>query len=324
MSKLTQFISPAWPSENYIDTGIANAYVLNAPVTRSGIQVYEDGLVFAFLPLNGNSGACTADVEGLGAVSIKLRGGTVDPVVNTIRAGQPCILTYRTSPSAHLEVSRAGRVVVEVITASDPAWVPEPDAVSIKFTSVGGGGGGGGVDGQGVGFAGCGNGGGAGAVNEITIDNTEPSYEIVIGAAGLGGAAGANAGTDGGDTSVTAAGVPFLARGGTGGNGFTAVNVTTIQGGAQGGIAGFGNISSTGGESTPVFVVGGNTTMPSTSGSNIISANGLTPGGTANGKNAGPNQWGLGGGGAMNNDTVDNYAGGDGGPGVVIATQYLG
>ena len=174
-------------------------------------------------------------VEGLGAVSIKLRGGSVDPQINTIRAGQPCTLIYRTSPSDHLEVSRAGRVVVELIEATNPAWEPEPDAASIKFVAVGGGGGGGGVEGQGVGFSGCGIGGGAGGVNERTIDNTEESYNIIVGAAGIGGPAGANPGTDGGDSIVVAAGIPFTARGGKGGTGYTATDLTDVEAGAAGG-----------------------------------------------------------------------------------------
>ncbi len=55
------------------DTGSTNAYVLTLP----GLSAYYTGMMVWFKPVNGNTGACTINVNALGAKSLVRPGGVV-------------------------------------------------------------------------------------------------------------------------------------------------------------------------------------------------------------------------------------------------------
>lgn len=56
-----------------VDTGVANAYVLNF---TANFTAYADGIVVYWLPANTNTGASTVNVNGLGPVNILNQDGT--------------------------------------------------------------------------------------------------------------------------------------------------------------------------------------------------------------------------------------------------------
>lgn len=82
--------NPIWTVDNIVesllitlyggvDTGIANAYVLNF---TSNFSAYTDGIVIYWVPSNTNTGASTLNVNGLGIVPIQNQDGT------TLNGGQ--------------------------------------------------------------------------------------------------------------------------------------------------------------------------------------------------------------------------------------------
>lgn len=82
--------NPIWTVDNIVDsqlvtlwggvdTGIANAYVLNFV---ANFAAYTDGIVIYWIPSNTNTGASTINVNGLGVVAIVDQGGS------PLKAGQ--------------------------------------------------------------------------------------------------------------------------------------------------------------------------------------------------------------------------------------------
>jgi hypothetical protein len=130
-------------------------------------------------------------------------------------------------------------------------------ATWFKFTLIGGGGGGAGTAATNSAAVG----GGGGAVGIVTLNGLAAStvYNIAIGAAGSGGAAGANAGSNGGNTTVTIGSTTYTAGFGSGATtgvsndgaaGGACLNTTiSISGGTGGsvGVAGTSTISGYGG-----------------------------------------------------------------------------
>lgn len=70
-----------------VDTGIANAYVLNF---TANFTSYTDGIVIYWIPSNTNTGASTINVNGLGPVAIINQDGT------SLSAGQVAANTVQT------------------------------------------------------------------------------------------------------------------------------------------------------------------------------------------------------------------------------------
>lgn len=60
----------------FVDSGIADAYVLSAPTNVQAATKYFDGMESYFLPLFSNTGAATADTAGLGPKVIVRADGT--------------------------------------------------------------------------------------------------------------------------------------------------------------------------------------------------------------------------------------------------------
>lgn len=67
----------------YIDSGVANAYVLTQIGSKQALTSYTDGATFEFEASNPNTGAATVNVAGLGIKNIKLADGS-DPIAGAI------------------------------------------------------------------------------------------------------------------------------------------------------------------------------------------------------------------------------------------------
>jgi hypothetical protein len=155
----------------------------------------------------------------------------------------------------------------EFIAAGANVWNKPAGCKRIILDGGGGGAGGGGVAAGAAGTAASAGGGGSGVFAETApLDVTSiASINFTIGAFGNGGAAGNNAGANGGDTIVIVGANTYTWAGGTGGSGglATAAPVTIGPGGGVKGtstnITGGGGYGETGfAASTPSFVaVGG-------------------------------------------------------------------
>jgi hypothetical protein len=93
------------PASDYFDGGgAADVYTLSAISPRLAPTTLVDGMRFRAIFDDNNTGACTVNPFGLGAVNIKLEGGVTDPSAGQIVADEETTLIYRTSPSAHAEL----------------------------------------------------------------------------------------------------------------------------------------------------------------------------------------------------------------------------
>lgn len=72
-------------------TGSSNAYVVTLPVTPAS---YVKGQVYSFLSNFANTGACTVNINGLGAKTIKKLGGATDLASGDIASGMIVSLEY--------------------------------------------------------------------------------------------------------------------------------------------------------------------------------------------------------------------------------------
>ncbi|RMD93745.1 MAG: hypothetical protein D6811_04300, partial [Alphaproteobacteria bacterium] len=72
------------------DTGVADAYAVAMQKTATA---YTDGMSFTMKVGNTNTGACTVNVDGIGAKAIKLPNGT-DPQAGDLTAGDYVDLVY--------------------------------------------------------------------------------------------------------------------------------------------------------------------------------------------------------------------------------------
>lgn len=74
-----------------VDTGAANAYVLNF---TANFTSYTDGIVIYWIPSNTNTGASTINVNGLGPVPITNQDGTA-LYLGQLQANQVALIVYR-------------------------------------------------------------------------------------------------------------------------------------------------------------------------------------------------------------------------------------
>lgn len=116
-----------------IDSGVANAYVLNF---TANFTAYTDGIVLYWIPSNTNSTASTINVNGLGPVSILNQDGT--PLTSSqLVAGQVATILYR---SGSFILISSG-IAPSVLTGSFvPAWTGFSAAptCTIFYTKIGG------------------------------------------------------------------------------------------------------------------------------------------------------------------------------------------
>jgi len=76
-----------------VDTGFANAYVLNF---TANFTSYTDGIVIYWIPSNTNTGASTINVNGLGPVPITNQNGT--PLyLGQLQANEVALIVYRST-----------------------------------------------------------------------------------------------------------------------------------------------------------------------------------------------------------------------------------
>lgn len=235
-------------------------------------------------------------------------------------------LQIGTALSGSITVSPFGfsRVVTQVFT-SNGTYTPTSGMVYVILECQGSGGGGGGVTGA-LGTMVSGGGGGSGAYGRSiqTAAQIGASQTVTIGAAGAGGTAGNNAGSNGATTSV---GTLCTAGGGSGG-GWNSGLVFIVSQYGNGGTAGTGNVVAIAGRNGEIRVA---TTAASTydiggsggsswfgaGGIGQLVASGANPGGAGTG-------YGSGGAGATEqNANGTTAAGGNGTAGIVVATEFV-
>lgn len=69
MSSLTEIVSGR--VDNYDESGVADAYVLDVRTNQHGPKDYFDGMRIVFTPGNNNAGASTVDVNGIGIKQLR-------------------------------------------------------------------------------------------------------------------------------------------------------------------------------------------------------------------------------------------------------------
>lgn len=204
-----------------------------------------------------------------------------------------------------------------VLTSGSAATYTTPAGCrAIDVEVIGGGGAGGGASSV-ASAGGAGGGGGSGGITRKLFSPPSATYTYTIGAGGTPGAAGANAGGNGADTTFGT----LTAKGGTGGGGCTSAAATRALGGA-GGVAGSGGDINGPGEPGRTGIVSTAALVASGSGG-PSEAGGGAPGVIAQGAGtaAVANSGGGGSGGASVSAGVA-VAGGAGGTGVIIVTEY--
>lgn len=292
--------------------GVSSGGTDTYAITITPTVAYTNGIRFRFKADVGNTGACSLDVNGLGAITIK-KNHDQDLVTGDIEANQIIEVVYNsTGPVFEMisQLSTTTSAEVQTYTA-DNTWTKPSGAKTVLVKAWGAGGGGGGSNTANTG----GGGGGGGSYKEWLFDASELSAtEAVV--VGDGGSAGTSGGNGGLGENSTFGSTKVIAYGGGGG---------AAQSGAGGGGGGAGNAAA--GTST--------TTSTGGNGGSLIGGSGGAPGGTStfggggggNGANTGSagglsvHGGGGGGGGATNSGAPGSgavgglsfYGGGGGG-----------
>ncbi|MGN7829740.1 glycine-rich domain-containing protein [Agrobacterium radiobacter] len=218
-----------------------------------------------------NTGACTLNVNGLGAKPIKIDNGS-DPIAGDLKSGSVAVFIYdgtnvQIAFSSSMMKNRlnAGATIVTYSTAGSFAWVVPADVRSVFVRVWGGGGGGGGSQNPGA----AGGGGGGGYAEGYVTVTPGATVTVTVGAGGTGGLSGGSFsnGVAGGSSSFgpsisatgggggeraaansqgvsggggTGTGGSRQAQGGTGSSGTFVANTQNVQLGGSGGAAGGG------------------------------------------------------------------------------------
>ncbi|WP_454751702.1 glycine-rich domain-containing protein [Cupriavidus necator] len=316
-----------------VDTGSANTYVADF---SPAITALTDGMVLWFKAKTANTGASTLNVNGLGASALisdghtVLRGGEivangrcqavwraditswvlVDSTGGTMNSGRLLRTTVYTKPAGTQLVSVDGGTPTSTGAGTFTAMA------ATKFVEVevqGGGGGGGGVPATGATTVAASGSGGEGSYARSRFTSGFSGVTVTVGVAGAGGAAGQNAGGNGGTSSF---GALVSAPGGVAGQSTAAAAPPVSRGGSTPATPpSGGNLESrTGGSG------GGTLSNSGSTGLSVPGASSKFGGGGVNG--AAANGPGAGGGG--NNQVFSAAAapGGDGGQGIVIVREY--
>lgn len=208
------------------------------------------------------------------------------------------------------------RILRHQIKIANGTYTPHPNLIVAGVKVWGGGGGGGGVNGTSAAVAG---GGGGGGYSEgfFTAAQIGVSQAVNI---GTGGTAGANTGGTGGTGGTTSLGSLIQATGGAGGVGNTS-GTTTVLGGA-GGLGSLGTDNRTGS-------YGSSSTSTNSSGTALGGAGGEAPGmggagrSSSNAEAVGADATANSGGGGGGAKSAGNaFAGGTGGSGYMVITEY--
>lgn len=302
--------------------GTANALTLSFAPT---VKYIRDGMRFLLFthPTNVNTAAATLAIDGLAAKAIKKNSGTTDLDAGDLPANLLIEVIYSAAYDVFvLQQIKAVRRIKRTVLVSSGTYTPDPYLFYLEVELQGAGGGGGGAAG-GSGAAVGGSGAAGGYSRKIyRADQIGASATVTIGAGGAAGASGNNNGGAGGTTSFApAAGGSQSANGGGGGTGSTNVTSTVFGGaGGVGGVAAGGDIDVKGASADLGIILGGIQQGHSANGADSHFGSGA-PGSyisTAGGQPGA--SYGSGASGAASAAT--SYAGGVGGPGVVIITEY--
>lgn len=143
--------NPVWTEDNVIqsqlitlyggvDTGTANAYVLNFTASFASLI---DGIVIYWIPAHTNTGASTINVNGLGVVAIINPDGSALTAAE-ILANQPATILYKGGNFILTSVSvdgNAGAVALSGFTATvntTVTWRRYGKVVIVNFTTASG------------------------------------------------------------------------------------------------------------------------------------------------------------------------------------------
>jgi len=302
------------------DAGSTDAYAITLTPAPSA---YATGQVFVFKANTANTGACTLNVNSLGATTIK-KDVSSDLATGDILANQIVTVVYDgtnfqlVSSVSGVVSSSVSAPVVNTYTSTN-TW-PKPTGLKYVIVELVGGGGGGGGTTTAVNRAGGGGGSGGYSRKKILAASLGSTETVTIGALGAGGT-GANNGSAGGTTSF---GSHLSANGGSGGT--QGADQTKASGGAGG------------------TATGGDTNIPGRAGEDGIAANSAdnysfggngadswfgwggygnrANGGGGDGNGSAATGYGGGGGGGSNESSTTARNGGDGVAGYCIVTEY--
>ena len=253
----------------------------------------------------------------LGVVTITPTTSTINGAATlVVQKGQSVRIVSNGSNYQASLLTGIRTVKIQTFSASG-TYTPSTGMLHAVIEAIGGGAGGGGVaicTGGTINGAG---GGGAGsyARKVVTAVQVGASQTVTIGAGGSGGAAGANAGIAGGDTSV---GTLCIGKGGSGGAG--APDGAAGAGGA-GGVAGTGDVTIVGGNG----IAGSRSTNATfiftflSGGCSVWGQGGLISVNTNGSVGTG---YGSGGGGGSDFSATSTHTGGAGAGGYVLITEH--
>lgn len=287
-------------------------------ITVSGISAYVAGQTFKFKAGTANTGACTLNVNALGAKTIK-KDVTTDLATGDILANQIVVVTYD-GTNFQLSSSVAGSdTSLQTFTASG-TWT-KPGKGTLAFIQVWGGGGSGAKDS----VRECG-GGGGGAYAEafIPLVNLGSTETVTIGA---GGAliSSNGLGNAGGNTTFGS----WLTGYGGGAGGYDGSNPAGGGGGGGSNAAGSAGLSGAGGAGGGILGGAANTESTFGGGGGGSSNNGARSlygggGGARGGGTGGSSTFGGGGGGDVGGASTFGGNGGGSSGGVGVAGTQPG
>lgn len=182
---------------------------------------YVAGQTFRFVSAGANAtNAVTLNINGLGAKNVT-KNGTTALVPGDIPAGAIIVVTYDGTRFQITSLERTGRLIKSTVYPAGVSVFNNDPATSFLIVRQGGaGGGGGGAAAAGASQVAPGQGGGAGAYAEVRVNTGfTGGITVTVGTGGNGGAAGANNGANGGQTTF---GSIITTPGGIGGQGASA------------------------------------------------------------------------------------------------------
>lgn len=285
------------------DAGSTDAYAITI---TPAITAYSAGQEFTFKANTANTGACTLNVSGLGAKTIKKNVST-DLETGDITANQIVTVVYDgTNMQLKSYIYSTTRGDVQVFTASG-TWTKPSGVNFVKVVAIGAGGGGGNGN-----ASGGGTGGGGGSIVEkiFRASDLSSTETVTVSAATSAGSVGGNA----------SFGTFVVAYGGGGG---ATGNISSTSGGSGAGTAAAGTTGSTstttGGAPASAASTAGiagqgggcNTNTAGTSAEFGGAAGGGLTGGNSAGKNGGSSIFGGSGGGSGGGNSANS--GGTGG-----------